>query len=179
MSDAPDRVMLDLETLGLEPSCAIVSIGAVRFDVDGIGVDGPHFHRSISLGSCQDVGLTIDAATLEWGLDNLPAPRHQLTGGEDLAVVLDDFADWVGNADEIWANSPAFDCSILGAAYEAIGGPVPWEYYQERCHRTLTDATGVTAPEREGEQHNALDDAIHQARVASRALEVLEANDAE
>ena len=161
------RVMLDLETLGLNPGCVILSVGAAEFDVDGVGET---FYRSISLDSCDKVGLEIDAGTLEWWLDQDENVQDQLVGGESLGDVLEDFAVFYGYADEIWANAPSFDCEILEAAYEAANAPVPWEFYQERCYRTLKNLPGAVDVERNGDHHDALDDAVHQAERASRTL---------
>ena len=36
--DDATRIMLDIETLGLDPGAAILSIGACTFDTDGVGV---------------------------------------------------------------------------------------------------------------------------------------------
>ena len=163
--------MIDLETLGTEPGCAIVSVGAVEFGPDGLQRE---FYREISVESCQDFGLMIDAETLEWALGNLPSPRQQLTGGEGLEEVLEDFRIWLGDADEIWANAPTFDCRILGHAFEAAGRDIPWSFWQERCHRTLSDLPAAPDLEQDGPKHDALADATHQARVASEALAALE-----
>lgn len=76
-----DRVMVDIETLGVEPGAAIVSIGAVRFGPGGLGET---FERSIDLKSCEFRGLQIDAETLEWWLNQGEVAREQLIGGDDL-----------------------------------------------------------------------------------------------
>lgn len=162
------RVMLDIETLGTEPGCAILSIGAVEFGPDGLGKE---FYRSVDLGSCLEVGLDIDPETLEWWLtqpDDLVA--EQLVGGVPLYSVLSDLGSWLYPIDEIWANSPKFDASILEAAYEAIDESEPWEYYELRDFRTLKNLPPAPDIEREGTEHDALADAKHQARVASDTL---------
>lgn len=161
------RVMLDLETLGLDPGCVILSIGAAEFDADGVGET---FFRNVSLVSCDDAGLEIDANTLEWWLGQDEHVQDQLVGGEELTEVLHDFAAFVDEADEIWANAPSFDCAILAHAYDACNAPVPWEFYQERCFRTLKNMPGAVEIDREGDHHNALDDAVHQARRASGTI---------
>jgi DNA polymerase III epsilon subunit-like protein len=164
---AVDRVMIDIETLGRDPGAAVLSIGAVRFDLGGVGET---FHRSISLESCQEAGLSIEAATLEWWLDQDDAAQTVLTGGEDLAEVLAAFKAWYGDADEVWANSPAFDCTILEAAGEAVGIEMPWAFYEERDFRTLKELPGAADVEQSGTDHDALADAVHQAEVASATL---------
>lgn len=165
-----DRVMLDIETLGLDSGCAIVSIGAVRF---GAGELGETFYRSISLSSCQEHGLEIDAGTLEWWLDQDETAQTQLAGGDALDEALRDFVDWYGDADEIWANSPSFDCSILSAAFDSVGIEAPWDYWSERDFRTLKKLPVAVEMEQAGTEHDALDDAKHQAHVAAATLKRL------
>lgn len=165
-----ERVMLDIETLGLEPGCAILSIGAVRFDEDGLGET---FHESISLESCGDAGLRFDAGTLEWWLEQDEDAQGVLTGGRELREVLFDLGVWYEPADEVWANSPVFDCAIVEHAYDCVDIKVPWEYHDRRDYRTLEALpVGVDSDDipHDGVEHDALDDAKHQAKVASLAL---------
>ena len=174
-NDEPTRVMLDLETLGTDPGCVILSIGAVRFDSDGPTDD--EFHKSISLASCTDAGLEIDVGTLEWWLGQDEAAREVLTGGHDLRETLHGFQTWYQYADpdEIWAFSPSFDCAILEAAYEAVDYRVPWSYRDERCARTLAALPGAVRTEGEADEthHDALDDARWQARNVSATLRAI------
>lgn len=167
-----ERVMIDLETLGTEPGATIISIGAVRFSPSGVWEDMT-FYRSVSPQSCQDAGLTIDADTLEWWLGQDDEVQDVLTGGDPLLAVLSDFTAFYADADEIWAFSPSFDCSILAAAYDAVGEDTPWGFRDERDARTLAALPTGTDVERRGDLHNALDDARHQAREASAVLRAI------
>jgi len=162
-----DRVMVDIETLGLEPGCVVLSIGAVRF---GAGELGDQFYRSISRVSCEAAGLTVDDGTVEWWQDQSEEAREVLTGGDDLEDVLAEFTEWISGADEVWANSPSFDCDVLVAAGKAVGVPMPWEYYEERDFRTLADLAIAPDVEHLGVEHDALNDAQHQAHVAAATL---------
>lgn len=167
-----NRVMVDIETLGLDPGAAILSIGAVRFDTAGLGQE---YYRNVDLKSCEAAGLEIDAGTLDWWLSQDEEVQDVLTGGIELEAVLREFShEYYGHADEIWANSPSFDCDILAAAYEAVGQDTPWHYSDERCCRTLFSLPMAPEIDREGDHHNALDDAKHQARVASATLAKLD-----
>lgn len=169
-----DRVMVDIETLGLEPGAAILSIGAVRFDA---GQLGETFYAEVSLESCQDAGLTIDAGTLEWWLSQESDAQAVITGGESLGKVLPRFKSWYGDADEIWANSPSFDCEHLERAFAAVDMTEPWTFGEERDYRTLASLSVAPDIEHEGTAHDALDDAEHQAHVAAAALKRLTATD--
>jgi hypothetical protein len=171
MSDGSDagkgRVMVDIETLGLNPGCVVVSIGAVRFDVDGLGDE---FSRSVDRESCESAGLETDADTLEWWRNQGEEAREVLTGGVGLETALTDLSRFYGDATEVWANSPSFDLEILAAAYDAVGVVEPWEFYQERDVRTLKSLPVAPDREHDGVKHDALDDARHQARVVSDTL---------
>jgi len=166
--------MVDIETVGLQRGSAIVEIGAVQFAPGGS--IGETFYRSVSLTSSQDAGLTIDADTIEWWLgENPEIAGDVLVGGNDLREVLADFATWyleIG-PDEVWANSPSFDCEMLEHAGEKVGVPMPWDFYQERDVRTLDALDHSVEIEQEGTEHNALDDALYQARLVSEILESL------
>jgi DNA polymerase III epsilon subunit-like protein len=171
MTDALSRVMVDIETLGLDPGAAILSIAAVQF---GPGRLGETFERTISVESCQDAGLTVDGNTLDWWLQQDSDARHVLTGGEDLEDALAEFSSWYDDRafDEIWANSPAFDCIHLEHAFESVGLEAPWEFYEQRDYRTLTGLpVAPSDPDHDGVEHDALDDAKHQARVAATTLQ--------
>lgn len=166
-TDETERVMVDIETLGLEPGAAILSIGAVRFDVDGLGDE---FYREISLSSCQGAGLEIDAETLDWWLSQDDAVTGILTGGDSLDDVLESFCGWFPKGAEIWANSPSFDCEHLEVAFDAVGMTEPWEFRDERDVRTLRSLPCAVDVEMLGDEHDALDDAKYQARIVAETL---------
>jgi hypothetical protein len=164
--------MIDIETLGLEPGAAILSIGAAEF---GMNKNHDTFYRTISRESCEDAGLEVDEETLEWWQEQDEHAQRTLHNGGDLTESIEDFAEFVDGADEVWANSPSFDCRILIAAGKAVGVPMTWEFYEERDFRTLKKLPVAADVEHDGVEHNALDDAVHQARVAEKTLKRLEA----
>ena len=166
------RVMLDIETLGIEPGAAICSIGACTFDTDGVGET---FEVAVDLESCQDRGLEIDADTLKWWLEQDDAAREILTGGVPLATALSELRDFLdtNDYDELWANSPKFDCEHLEAAYDALDWPTPWVFYELRDVRTVQALPGAVERDQDGTEHDALDDAVHQAREVAATLRAL------
>lgn len=167
------HIMIDIETLSTRMDATILSIGAVRFTADEIK---PYtFHRTISIDSNLAVKRHIDGDTLGWWMKQSEAARAAAFGGVDashLPAVLHSFAVWLGGAagpdnEEVylWGNGANFDISILQSAYEAIGVPVPWNFRNVRCLRTiraLAGASYIARPE-VGVMHNALDDAQAQA----------------
>jgi DNA polymerase III epsilon subunit-like protein len=162
-----EKCMIDIETLGIEPGSAILSIGAVRFDLDGLGEE---FSCIVDLESCQEAGLEIDANTLEWWLSQDSEVQHILTGGIELKDALEQLSQFYGDCTEVWANSPAFDCSHLEKAYDAVGIVKPWTYSEKRDVRTVVNLDIAPEMEQEGNEHDALDDARYQAKQVIKTL---------
>jgi hypothetical protein len=58
------NVMVDIETLGTEPGCVVLSIGAVAFDKEMGFVED--FYEVINTVDSFSEGLTYDNDTLAW-----------------------------------------------------------------------------------------------------------------
>lgn len=167
------NVMIDLETFGVRPGSVILSIGAVRFCPQS-GELGQTFHQTISLASCLQYGLTIDPSTVAWWLKQSEAAQVVLkaaagSAAQDLPVVFAEFSAWLRSGPSkplIWGCGANFDNVLLRAAYERCDLRAPWSPFDDRCFRTLKDGNADLEPKREGVHHDALDDALHQARWA-------------
>lgn len=171
------HVMLDLETWGTEPGCDIRSIGAVVFHPDnGTIARSAAFYRNVDGGE-EIRGLKRDPSTIEWWEGQSAEARAAFTDPVDLHEGLRDFSEWyaaLGEPAEItfWCNGPHFDEVILKACYNACNLPVPWHYRAPRDFRTEMEGAGWPDVEFMGTAHNALDDAIHQARCVIRARQI-------
>lgn len=160
--------MLDLETLGTKPYSPILAIGACAFRPDQVGPIEDAFYQAVTLESCLDLGLRPSADTILWWMDREPEARAVFKDplAVTLPLALDAFTDWLNSRPlKLWGNSAAFDCGLLAAAYTACGKVVPWEFYNERCYRTLKKLSGADGIPlaRVGTHHNAVDDALSQA----------------
>jgi hypothetical protein len=157
------HVMVDLETLGNTSSSAIVSIGAAKFTADGV-LDT--FYRRIDLQSCIRAGLKMDVNTVEWWMHQSDEARAVFTQpGVGLRVALQDFSVWYPKGGCLWGNGATFDNVILTNAYRACDLEPPWPYWGDRCYRTVKALyKHIEADKFDGVKHNALDDALHQAR---------------
>lgn len=165
------NVMVDLETLDTAPTAVILSVGAVKFDKDGVYET---FYKVVNTESCVDFDRSLSVSTLSWWLDKDPAAqaalKEALNGeGEDLEDVLREFAEFVENSD-LWGNGSDFDNVILADSMRACGLNFHSSYTNNRCYRTLRNLFPNIPRERHGVHHNALDDAITQARHASAIL---------
>lgn len=160
--------MVDLETWGLTPGSDIRSIGAVVFDPIE-GTLGEEFYTVASDGDA--VGLTRDASTVAWWAEQSAAAKAALEGYYPLGMALVDFSTFWDRhpGATFWAHGPHFDEAILGACYRAYDFDTPWNHRAPRDCRTIWEAAGGVDLPFEGDQHNALDDAKHQARCVIEA----------
>jgi hypothetical protein len=162
-------VMVDLETLGNGSKSVITSIGAVRFDRDGL-LPGT-FYMNVDPESCAAAGLEIDASTVMWWMQQSDAARAAFkVKGEPLGFVLQSFTEWYPAGAALWGNGATFDNVILANAYRALGMKQPWSYSKDRCYRTLKNLFPHVTQEAVGTAHNALDDAKYQALHAVKLL---------
>ncbi len=140
----PRDIMLDLETLGLSPGCAVLSLSAIVFD-RFTGECGPDFNEVISRASCRDCGLREEKETVDWWTQQSEEARQASFDAVDckpLKKVLKAFSQWFlaqGSKRRVWACGPQFDCTILEHCYEACGLKAPWDYYSLRDVRTIRD----------------------------------------
>ena len=159
------HVMVDIETMGKTPGHAILSIGAVTFDSNGIHRE---FNREISLESCyHEYNMKIDDETVDWIEDQ---DASFTVEGEPLPDVLETFSEWLPDRNyKIWANSPSFDCRFLKDAYSRCGMKAQWNFWDQRDVRTAEEffsyITGENSPEPDldGNDHDPLYDAKKQA----------------
>ena len=165
-------VMVDLETLGRKAGCVIVSIGAVKFDpLTGFVDEANSFYRAITVESAMRFGLHVDPGTLKWWMQQSDAARAVFNDSEAVGIqqALVEFAEWVAEDGDcgsvkMWGNGASFDNSILSAAYEAVDILQPWNFWNDRCYRTIKALNPQAPFVREGTHHNAVDDAVSQAK---------------
>lgn len=170
-SENVTKIMVDIETLGLQPSSVILSIGAVVFDNISLEHIPEDFY--VELNSDQP-GRTCDKSTIEWwSKQSIKRPEGRL----DLFEASDSLLNWtrkiVGAGEvEVWANGTDFDITILTHMYRNIQNFIPWKYNEVRDYRTLYKLfPEIKRPEMDkSKKHNALEDAKHQAAHAEMIL---------
>ena len=163
------HVMIDLETLGTVADAVILSIGAVRFDLDSTAIDDAGFYASISIDSNLAAKRRIQEDTLLWWLKQEASAQEVFhEPKQTLEVALAQFGDWLGDdSSHVWSNGADFDLPMLAHAFTTHGMEVPWKFWNSNCFRTYKKLpgaklirSGVT-----GVKHNALSDAYQQAQT--------------
>lgn len=164
-------VMIDLETLGTAADAVIMSIGAVKFDLDAGTIEPEGFYASVSIDSNLEVGRRVQEDTLLWWIDqNAKAQAVFKEEKMHLAAALDDFHAWFDPAYEdeyrVWSNGADFDIPMIAHAMKVQGLPLPWKFWNNRCFRTYKNLPhAARAPKvPNASKHNALADAYAQTQ---------------
>ena len=171
MSEVLD-IVLDLETFGVGPQSAVVSIGAVS-------LSGSEFYAVIDSPSGN-----IEAGSVKWWLAQAEDVRAAITDTlagcvAEESEVLDRFGQWVWDLRNahpakrlrVWG-SEDFDTVILAAAYRRNDMEPPWGYQEARGLRTVFDVLAVDedAIPWAGTEHIAIECARHAAIALAAAL---------
>ena len=159
------EIMLDLETMGNGSNSAIIAIGAVAFDIDGVQ---SKFYQQVNLQSSIDAGMEMDASTVLWWLKQSDSARSAFKDNEDalnIANALIEFSMFCESVKVcgMWGNGAAFDNALLSNAYRKLEIDQPWKFWNDRCYRTVKNIYQDVEFVRAGTHHNAVDDAGSQA----------------
>ena len=167
--------MTDLETMGLRPTSAILSIGIVLFSKTEV-LDT--FYTPVSLKSCLEHGLTTDKSTEDWWARQSDVARKawDTPDAPSLTEALTAMTHWMrkhgtGRNATVWGCGSDFDNVLLSNAFRAIEAEQPWVYYNNGCYRTLRNLFPTEPVQRVGTYHNALDDAMTQVLQMQRLLQ--------
>ena len=163
-------IVLDLEAMGKTPDIAIVGIGAVEFDLSA-GLIGDTFYRAVNLADAVRKGCTMDAGTVAWWLSQTKDAQNAVTFSTyPLVAALNEFSAFVDrcgprNQVRVWGKGPIFDNAMLEHAYWLCEMEAPWKHCNSRCVRTIMALYSHVEPDEfVGQKHNAIDDAMHEAR---------------
>lgn len=164
------QLMLDFETLSTTPDSIVISLGACFFDYD-TGEIGPTFYMAFDIEDQLKKGRSISVDTLRWWFGQSDAAKkvfHEQAKPTD--EVLKTFIKWVqsnGTISKInpWGNGATFDISIIEDLFRQYDLKCPWLFYNVMDVRTFRKFVANNAKvEKGGTNHNALDDAISQAK---------------
>jgi len=160
------HIMFDCETLATTSDACILSIGAVKFDLESDQIDDTGFYASVSVDSNLELKRRISENTLVWWMKQGPAAQgvfHETK--QTLREALGELADWIGPGDyTVWSNGADFDLPMLAHAFTQCGIEIPWEFWNSRCFRTYKNLPGAKNIRIAGTgvKHNALSDAHNQ-----------------
>lgn len=165
--------MIDLETLGVEPDCVIMTLGAIKFDPFTDAEPHSGLYLRCDVDEQTAMGRTIDDNTLAWWAKQDDAIKEEAFGDHD-RVSMDELTRSINKfcvgLDVLWCQGPLFDYAILQNLYKQVGKPCPWNYWQIRDSRTLF-AMMPSDPRKAIQEslHNALADCYYQAKCVQQS----------
>lgn len=182
-------IMVDLETMDNVASAAIVSIGAVQCNL-ATGEIGEEYYRVVDLKGQQELGMTLNAETIYWWMDQSKEAREALLiiGKINLSAMCTSFSKWLLRIDpsgerlRLWGNGASFDNAIIRYAFRQCKQDLheSVKFWNDRDMRTIVGFYPRQLQEkwrrshyRRGTAHNALDDAKHQVVYCSDILSEL------
>lgn len=183
-------VMLDLETIGVDPDSCVISIGAVAFNkYDEPGRLGEKFFAAITMDSVEYDQVRkwkrfVSPTTVAWWMDQSGAAQRASFANPEAGttlLALTNFAKFLirNPQSAIWGNGATFDNVILANLYNATNAKeAPWHFTADRCYRTMKNlGYGPASRKQEGVLHNPLDDAVSQAIHLQQIMEAIRTND--
>jgi len=169
--------MIDIETLGVDPECVVLTIGGIKFNPFSEAEPHTGLYLRCNVDEQTELGRTIDENTLAWWGKQKPKIRDEALSDDD-RVTLNEVTKQINKfcvgLDYIWCQGPTFDFTILQNLYKTIGKPVPWNYWQIMDSRTLFKLMPKDPrKEIQSDLHNALADCYFQAKCVQKTYKVL------
>ena len=168
---------IDLETLGRNAGCVILSIGAVAFERDGEDVEAS-FYRELQIDPQLKEGFKVEADTLRWwcSQDDVGVLTGNDADNTYMFEALMDLSEFVREHETedscVWCVGTDFDVSMLRWMCDHFDQSWPFGYRASRDVRTMCDVLEFDRDSFnvEGRPHHALDDAIYAALLVQAAL---------
>ena len=160
--------MIDLETLDVLPTAAVLTIGAVKFDPFGDDVRDPTCEKlyvKVDLDSCDRLGLTTSDATIDWWSQQDKKAQEEAfspDGRIPIYEAMNKLYKFCWGAQRVWSHGAGFDVIICEHIFSKLQKTCPWNFWQVRDTRTLFDI-GIDPQRPPVLKHHALEDAWNQA----------------
>jgi len=159
------HLMVDLETLAVSPRTVVLTLGAVTFNPFSNEIYDELYFK-INIDDQDKLGRKIDPNTLDWWAkqnSEVMEEAFSLDGRISFENAISQFHKFAWGCDKFWSHGSVFDLMIMEDMYQQIGRTPPWEFFNLRDTRTLFDLADPEM-EKSNQQHNALFDAIRQAK---------------
>ena len=96
-------VLVDVETLSLRSTAAIIQIAAKTFTLDGSKTKQftddkkteSHFVKNVNATTCAMYGMSFDQGTIEWWSKQEAKENFKTEWGEPISYVLSEFNEWL------------------------------------------------------------------------------------
>ena len=179
------HIVIDIETLGIEPGCVILEIGAASFvhgqtedvtDTFSIAIDKKK--------SMVELGAFTESKTKDWWVTRYPITYGKILndcrkGNLSPEDALEKFSAWIFDSAKdqdiwFWGNGPEFDMSILNWYYSRVSTVnSPFNFRRVASMRSLSALlpnTRLNENISNEYPHRALHDALYEARELQKFI---------
>lgn len=163
------HMMLDLETLALDPKAVVFQIGVVVFDMK---TDEMPILMRFDVDILPQImnGRVIDPSTQKWWMTQrreswLRDPGEVSSVDYSLSTINRIIEKY--EVEFVWANSPSFDCVILRSLAKDFDIQLRWDFRSEmdlRTIKTMNSIAKLPPADPLDTTHDALKDCIDQVK---------------
>lgn len=169
------HLMFDLETMAVTPRAVVLTLGAVTFDPYSNEIYND-LYLKIDIDDQDKLGRDVDPNTLDWWAKQ-DAGVMEEAFSSDGRISLEDavtaFHKFAWGCNKVWSHGSVFDIVIMEDIYRQLNRTPPWNFYDCRDTRTLFDLADPEMEKSATQQHNALFDAIRQAKGVQNVMRKL------
>lgn len=159
------ELMVDIESLGTNVGCPIVTIGAVLFDPyscdSGETLMKRAFLARIDVSNAVDLSRGVEGGTLRWWFEQKDEAIKALVGDDAISIqealtklwrychergafVDKEFFEGLSSmprTNRYWAKDPDFDMRLMQYYYDhpEVSAVLPWKFWECRSVRTVQD----------------------------------------
>jgi exodeoxyribonuclease VIII len=131
------HILLDIETLGVRPGAQITEIGAISFCPET-----GEIMKRFEVFILPENKYHVDPITLDWRKQNGTWPTCESVFQRSMKNAIGKLNLFVLDQDgalveAVWAWGAVFDFSLLRLASKLESKELEWDYWQERCARTV------------------------------------------
>lgn len=184
-------IMIDCETLGLDPNAVCLEIAAVPFDMDNPEIESilEIARGYLPMDPQVNMGRSITASTFKFWMEQPGDARMKVTKNLEgnlsqlentVHRIMRLIRGWMHEPDRItvMCRGTDFDLPILASLCAMTNVEIPWEYNQTMCLRTLCNKLGISTkditPPLDYVKHSALSDCKFQILQYAAVHEKLE-----
>ena len=164
-----NHIMIDIEALGTQRDCVIVSVGATRFNLSTGKIESKKYWE-LSMREQQQKGRTISADTVQWWSYQSTSTIMALQSNERKPILdfIKEFDQFIEGKCFFWAKGTNYDLEIISDLYRLYEQKPPFRYSKwvdARVYYFIGKYFGILPQLENQSAHNALEDATFQTKV--------------